>query len=466
MRVEKTIFISCRKTNLCLARAMYDKLRSRGYNCFLHTEVKPDTAPAYLIMNEIQSRAHFIVILTPRGLQACAQPDDWLCSEIEYAIRFQRNIIPVLFEGFDLEEVQKYMTGRIKELAAYTSVLDMQVANFDMVMARLLTQFLRKPVNVDTTPIIDSPYVSQMKNKLNDLPVVTIDQLSAEVWYERGLDSVSSIERKISAFGKAIFLNPRYVQAYNKRGNAYAQKGEIELALADYAEAIKIDPNYVTAYYSRALLYFKTSNFQAAISDYSHIIRLYPIDPHGYYHRGVVYQEIKNLDAAFNDYSEAILLEPKYADAFYNRALVYSTKQKIGGAVENFTRAININSNFREAYNNRGYEWYRIGIYKHAIADFSQAIQLSNNYADAVFNRAVAYLKTGNLDYALLDFAQTIQIEPDNEQTHYSMGVTYYRKMEYASAIQCFDQVLRLVPDHQGAKTLLAIIRQEYTPPT
>ncbi len=466
MRVEKTIFISCRKTNLFLARAMYDKLRSRGYDCFLHTEVKPDKALAYLIMNEIQSRAHFIVIVTPRGLQACTQPDDWLGAEIEYAVRSWRNIIPVLFEGYDLEEVQKHMTGRIKKLAAYTRVLDMQVANFNAMMARLHKQFLRKPVNVGTRAIIDSLYISQIKNKLNDLPVVTIDQLSAEVWYERGLNSVDDVETQIVAYGKAIFLNPRYVQAYNKRGNAYAQKGGIELALADYAEAIKIDPQYVTAYYSRALLYFNTGDYQAAIRDYSHIIRLYPIDPQGYFHRGVVHQEIKNLDAAFNDYSEAILLEPKYADAFYNRALVYSIKQKIGGAVENYSRAININSNFKEAYNNRGYEWYRIGIYKQAIADLSQAIQISSNYADAVFNRAVAYLKTGQLDLALLDFAQAIQLEPDNEQTHYSMGVTYYRKMEYAFAIECFDQVLHLVPDHQGAKTLLAIIRQEFTPPT
>ena len=50
---------------------------------------------------------------------------------------------------------------------------------------------------------------------------------------------------------KAIELDPKYVFAYNNRGNAYEKKGEHDLAIADFDKAIEIDPKYAFAYDNR-----------------------------------------------------------------------------------------------------------------------------------------------------------------------------------------------------------------------
>ena len=39
-----------------------------------------------IILTNIKSRAHFLVLLTPSALQRCTEPGDWLRREIEAAL--------------------------------------------------------------------------------------------------------------------------------------------------------------------------------------------------------------------------------------------------------------------------------------------------------------------------------------------------------------------------------------------
>ncbi len=48
-----------------------------------------------IILNQIEARAHFVVILTPGTVERCTEPGDWLRREIEYAMDKQRNIVPL-----------------------------------------------------------------------------------------------------------------------------------------------------------------------------------------------------------------------------------------------------------------------------------------------------------------------------------------------------------------------------------
>ena len=50
---------------------------------------------------------------------------------------------------------------------------------------------------------------------------------------------------------EAIRLDPKFADAYNLRGNAYAGKGERLKAIADYTEAIRLNPQYGNAYCNR-----------------------------------------------------------------------------------------------------------------------------------------------------------------------------------------------------------------------
>jgi hypothetical protein len=102
-RVEKTVFISYRRTNFPWAMAIYQYLVGCGYDVFLdYTGIGPGDFEQVILAN-IRGRAHFLVLLTPSALERCDEPGDWLRREIEEALDFKRNIIPIFLEDFDFD---------------------------------------------------------------------------------------------------------------------------------------------------------------------------------------------------------------------------------------------------------------------------------------------------------------------------------------------------------------------------
>ena len=111
MQVQKTVFISYRRTNMYMARAVYQDLRARGYDAFLDYQSLDSGDFSQSLLSQISARAHFVVILTPSALERCSSTDDWLRKEIEYAIEQKRNVVPLLFEGFKFEDVGHYLVS-------------------------------------------------------------------------------------------------------------------------------------------------------------------------------------------------------------------------------------------------------------------------------------------------------------------------------------------------------------------
>ena len=100
-QIEKTVFISYRRTNTPWALAIYQSLTAHGYDVFLDYQNLKSGDFEQVILQNIKGRAHFLIVLTPSALERCAEPGDWLRREIEWAIDEKRNIIPLFLEGFN-----------------------------------------------------------------------------------------------------------------------------------------------------------------------------------------------------------------------------------------------------------------------------------------------------------------------------------------------------------------------------
>jgi formylglycine-generating enzyme required for sulfatase activity len=153
-RIEKTVFISYRRTDVYTALAVYESLKNQGYDVFFDYRSIPSGDFEQIITSNIRARAHFLLILTPTALDGCNEPGDWLRREIEIAIDEKRNIVPLFFKGFRFgaPSVTEQLTGKLKNLNRYNG-LNVHEDYFEEAMQRVRTQFLSRPLDTVLHPV-------------------------------------------------------------------------------------------------------------------------------------------------------------------------------------------------------------------------------------------------------------------------------------------------------------------------
>src|SRR5688500_7861737 len=165
-RIEKTVLISYRRTNLPCALFVYQNLTMHGYDVFFDYQSIDSGNFESVILDNIRARAHFIVILTPSALENCNNPGDWLRREIETAIDENRNIIPFMVENFDFgsQGVKNALTGKLTLLSTYNG-LSVPAAYVFEAMERLRKRFLNKSlIDVPTAVLqVEAKKITEMQ---------------------------------------------------------------------------------------------------------------------------------------------------------------------------------------------------------------------------------------------------------------------------------------------------------------
>ena len=344
--IEKTVFISYRRTNLPWALAIYQHLDSLGYDVFFdYSSIKSGDFEQIITQN-VKGRAHFLVLLTPSALKRCNEPRDWLRREIELAIDEKRNIVPLFLEGFSFSSpsVSKYLTGKLELLKKYNG-MTVPAEYFEAAMTRLREDYLNIPLSAVLHPISETVerVVKIQKAAASRATKVQKKELSAQEWFEKGLKLNDNSDEEIMCYTEAIRLNPEYAEAYYNRGLARSDKGDLEGAIKDYNQAILLNPNDAEAYYNRGVTGYERGDLEGALKDYNQAIRLNPNDAEAYYNRGLARSDKGDLDGALKDYNQAIRLKPKYADAYYGRGTTLQAKGKIEKALADYEESIRIN---------------------------------------------------------------------------------------------------------------------------
>lgn len=142
--IDKTVFISYRRTNKYIALAIYQDLIAHDYKVFIDYESINSGDFEQSIIDNIKAHAHFIVVLTPSALDRCNEPGDWLRREIETAMEYKRNIVPVMMEGFNFGEpsINKYLTGKLEFLKKYQGLeVPMNLTYFKYAMKDLRDRY-------------------------------------------------------------------------------------------------------------------------------------------------------------------------------------------------------------------------------------------------------------------------------------------------------------------------------------
>ena len=422
--IEKTVFISYRRTNSFMARAVYQSLTANGFDVFFDYEGINSGDFEQIILGNLRARAHFLVILTPSALERCNEPGDWLRREIETALDEKRNIVPLLFEGFSFSSpsISQYLTGKLSKLKNYNG-LNVPSDYFNEAMERLTNRFLNIPLEGVLHPL--SSYAKKgaeaQQAAANKTPEVKENELSAEEWLEQGNKHyfiAKNNDEAIYCYTEAIRLKPDFALAFWNRGHAHhvhsdKSKSDLEAAIKDYTEAIRLKPDFADAFHDRGFAHHGKDNLEAAIKDYNEAIRLKPDFALALTNRGLAHHGKDNLEAAIKDYNEAIRLKPDDADALTKRGNVRRAQGDLEAAIKDYNEAIRLKPDDADAFINRGLAHYDKGDLEAAIKDCNEAIRLKPGAAIAFNIRGLFYLQKKDFSNAIRDFEKALQIDPN-----------------------------------------------------
>lgn len=390
-QIEKTVFISYRRTNIYTALAVYQALSHRGYDCFLDYQNIDSGAFDQIILNQIKARAHFILILTPSALERCAEPSDWLRREIETAIDHKRNIVPLMFEGFDYgdESIKRHLTGKLSVLSTYNA-LRVPPDFFEEAMSRLINRFLNTPLDtvLHPTPSTEESEVEKLQQATAIAPMVTEAQLSAEGYFERGCQfhSQGDYDHAIEAYSQTILLQPGFAPAYNNRGVAYMDgKNQYDNAIADYNIALRIQPDYAHVYNNRGWVYYNKGDIDKAVADYTRAIQLSPDDATTLNNRGIAFTAQGQFDLAIADFDKALHLIPDFALVYNNRAwALYQKGDAVSllQGIKDVNKALQLIPPSPMFLHTRGAIRIAMEDYETALQDFETALKLDPSLKD------------------------------------------------------------------------------------
>lgn len=329
-RIEKTVFISYRRTNFPWALAVYQDLTHHGYDVFFDYQSIDSGDFEKVIIENIKARAHFLVILTPSALERCREQDDWLRREIETAMDQKRNIVPLMLESFDFGSplVLQSLPGKLARLRTYNG-LKVYSEYFFEAMEKLRERYLNVEVASTKLPSLNletRKLTKSQKIAASEAAPVDTSQLTAQEWFERGyvFQESKNTAEAIRCFSEAIRLKPEYAEVYNNRGVAYSEINDYNNAIKDYTRSIRLkNPEPHLPYNNRGLARRAQRDFKRAIIDFTKAIKLKPNLAEAYYNRANAYRDMGNLDSAIIDYTNAIRYKPDYANAYFDRALTY-----------------------------------------------------------------------------------------------------------------------------------------------
>jgi tetratricopeptide (TPR) repeat protein len=282
-RVEKTGFISYRRTNLPWALAIYQHLTHHGYDVFFDDQSIPSGSFEQVILENIRTRAHFVVILTPSALARCTEPDDWFRREIETAIDERRNIVSLMLDGFDFESplAKDALTGKLASLSTYDALrvhTDDFFKGMDTLRTKLLNAALRTLSVSDQTPDVQSITRSQQL-KADEASPVGIEQLKAQEWFERGYvlqTEAKNLQEAVHCYREAIRLDPTLSHASNNLGRLLQDLKRYDEAETAYRQTIELEPSNAVAYHNLGALLITVERYEEAEAVYRRAIELDP----------------------------------------------------------------------------------------------------------------------------------------------------------------------------------------------
>ncbi|MGB6527114.1 MAG: tetratricopeptide repeat protein [Candidatus Nitrosopolaris sp.] len=171
--------------------------------------------------------------------------------------------------------------------------------------------------------------------------------------YQKGVNQMASekLEDAIRSFELALRIDPKYVDAWIKKGYAHFHLGQYTVAIYSYDKALDIDLNDGEAWNMKGLAYYKMNNYEKAVEACEKAIDINPNDGMSWYNKACYLTVVGKVDEGMEALKRSIEIDISYA-----KRAVRDRDFENAKAEEGFRRIIEVVvlETIRQAYNHSG----------------------------------------------------------------------------------------------------------------
>jgi Flp pilus assembly protein TadD len=171
--------------------------------------------------------------------------------------------------------------------------------------------------------------------------------------YQKGVNQMASekLEDAIRSFELALRIDPKYVDAWIKKGYAHFHLGQYTVAIHSYDKALDIDLNDGEAWNMKGLAYYKMNNYEKAVEACEKAIDINPNDGMSWYNKACYLTVVGRVDEGMEALKRSIEIDISYA-----KRAVRDRDFENAKAEEGFRRIIEVVvlETIRQAYNHLG----------------------------------------------------------------------------------------------------------------
>jgi serine/threonine-protein kinase len=284
------------------------------------------------------------------------------------------------------------------------------------------------------------------------------DYAQAQTFLERP-DLTTNLTESIRLFESATTRDPRFVQAWAGRGQAYWRRylETKDMVWASKAresatEALRLDPNDASVRYSLAVMLRGTGRDESALEELRRAIRLQPDSDRAHSLLGQILLEQGKRDEAFAELKKAIALRPNYWGLHQALGVAYYRTGRYAEAAAAFRRVTELQPDSAWGFQMLGTSYHALGQTQEALVNYQRAIAIAPD-SMAYSNLGTVYYEQGHLDEAAKAYEQAIKHDPTSPATRRNLGDIYMRlgnvsgaRSAYRKAVQLSEERLRTNP--------------------
>ena len=243
----------------------------------------------------------------------------------------------------------------------------------------------------------------------------------------------------------ALSLQPRYLPAKLKLGEALVDTGEIEAAAEIYEGILKDDPDTAEAYYGLGRVQSARGDRSAAADQYRKACDLFPNYGAAHYELALAYHKLGRL----SDAKEQLELRNR------NPNIVPPVADPLRDELRDLDRSA-------MDHLERGMLLEQVGRVEDAIAETEKALELNPSLVKAHVNLLILYGRVGNAGKAEEHYTAIVAVAPnDFPEAYYNYGVLLLKQQNLDGAEKAFRKALALGLSNEAVLSNLGFVLEQ-----